>query len=73
MVNAGVVKPDGVGTIHVLRHSGTLERLRVTRIPKAIQDQLRLSSARMTLRYMKTLVTEESLATNQAVDFAGSV
>jgi integrase len=66
---AGLVKPDGVGTVHILRHSGAIERLRQTGNPKAVQDQLRHKSALMTLRYMKTLSHEESLAIQQQVDF----
>jgi integrase len=68
MSKAGVVKPDGVGTVHVLRHSGALERLKRTGNPKAVQDQLRHSSVAMTLRYMKTLTHEESLKIQQKVD-----
>lgn len=68
MKKAGVVKPDGVGTVHVLRHSGALERLRRTGNPKAVQDQLRHASATMTLRYMKTLTHEESLKIQQGVN-----
>lgn len=66
---AGLGKPDGVGTVHILRHSGALERLRQTGNPKAVQDQLRHSSALMTLRYMKTLSHEESMRIQQRVDY----
>lgn len=69
MDRAGISKPNGVGTVHVLRHSGTLERLKVTGLPKTVQDQLRHSDARMTLRYMKTLASAESLKIQQGVDF----
>lgn len=68
MKEAGISKPEGVGTVHVLRHSGALERLRRTGNPKALQDQLRHRSAEMTLRYMKTLSREESIAIQQEVD-----
>ena len=68
MKRAGVVKPEGVGTVHVLRHSGAIERLRRTGNPKAVQDQLRHKSALMTLRYLKTLSEEESLKIQQEVD-----
>lgn len=68
MKKAGVVKPDGVGTVHVLRHSGALERLKRTGNPKALQDQLRHRQASMTLRYMKTLTHEESLKIQQGVN-----
>ena len=66
---AGLVKPDGVGTVHILRHSGAIERLRQTGNPKAVQDQLRHSTALMTLRYLKTLSHEESLRIQREVDF----
>ena len=69
MAKAGVVKPDGVGSVHVLRHSGALERLRRTGNPKAVQDQLRHSSAQMTLRYMKTLSHQESMKIQQGIDY----
>jgi integrase len=70
---AGIRRPgivtDRVGAVHILRHSGAIERLRQTGNPKAVQDQLRHSSARMTLRYMKTLSAKESLSIQQGVDF----
>ncbi len=70
---AGIARPsrarDKVGTVHILRHSGAIERLRRTGNPKAIQDQLRHKSALMTLRYMKTLSHDESLQIQQEVDF----
>jgi len=69
MTDVGIVKPDGVGSVHILRHSGAIERLRRTGNPKAVQDQLRHKSALMTMRYMKTLSHEESLAIQQEVDF----
>ncbi len=69
MKDAGVTKPDGVGSVHVLRHSGALERLKETGNPKAVQEQLRHRSAKMTLRYMKTLSHDESIKINQGVDY----
>lgn len=69
MAAVGIRKPDGVGRVHVLRHSGALERLRITGNPKAVQDQLRHRSAEMTMRYMKTLAHEESLEIQQQVDY----
>ena len=69
MEKSGIAKPDHVGTVHVLRHSGALERLKVTGNPRAVQDQLRHTDARMTLRYMKTLSSEESIRIQQSVDF----
>ena len=69
IIKAGVIKPAGVGSVHILRHSGAIERLRRTGNPKAVQDQLRHRSALMTLRYMKTLSRQESLEIQQQVDF----
>jgi len=66
---AGLVKPRGVGTVHVLRHSGAIERLRQTGNPQSVQEQLRHSSFRMTMRYFKTLSHEESVRIQQEVDF----
>jgi integrase len=59
---AGIRKPEHVGTVHVLRHSGAIARLAATGNPKAVQDQLRHKEAQMTLRYLKTLSSLESLA-----------
>lgn len=70
---AGIPRPrrdrDGVGAVHILRHSGAVERLKRTGNPKAVQDQLRHKSALMTLRYLKTISADESLKIQQAVDF----
>ncbi len=66
---AGIGKPSHVGSVHVLRHSGAIERLAITGNPKALQDQLRHTDAKMTLRYMKTLSKKESLKIQQQVDF----
>ena len=68
MLKANITKPDGVGSVHVLRHSGAIERLKRTGNPKAVQDQLRHKSALMTLRYMKTLSHQESIRIQQKVD-----
>jgi len=65
----GIPKPPHVGTVHVLRHSGALALLAATGNPKAVQDHLRHQSARMTLRYMKTLSAKESLKIRQGVDW----
>jgi len=70
---AGVPRPsretDKVGAVHILRHSGAIERLRQTGNPKAVQDQLRHKSALMTMRYLKTLSHEESVQIQQGVEF----
>ena len=68
---AGVVKPPGTGHCHVLRHSGALERLRLTRNPRALQEQLRHLTPDMTLRYFKTLTREEALEIQEGVDLWG--
>ena len=69
MYAAGVNKPSHVGACHVLRHSGALERLRATGNPRAVQEQLRHTTAQMTLRYLKTLSAEEALKIQEQVDF----
>ncbi len=70
---AGIPAPikahDHVGRVHVLRHSGAIERLRLTGNPRATQSQLRHKSALMTLRYLKTISEDESLQIQQGVDF----
>ncbi len=65
---AGLVKPPGVGTVHILRHSGALERMKASGNPKSVQDQLGHASASMTMRYFRTLSQEESLALQEQVD-----
>lgn len=66
----GIIKPQGVGTNHVMRHSGAIARLMRTGNPKALQDHLGHSQHAMTLRYMKTLQIEESRNIHQEVEFA---
>jgi integrase len=58
---SGVVKPPGVGAVHVLRHTGAVALMTQTRNPKAVQDQLGHSDMKMTMRYMKTVQAAESL------------
>ncbi len=65
----GLIKPSGVGTVHILRHSGAIERMRMTGNPKSVQDQLGHTTAAMTMRYYRTLATEEALQVQEAVDF----
>ena len=69
---AGIPRPskkrDHVGGVHVLRHSGAIERLRLTGNPRATQSQLRHKSALMTMRYLKTLSADESLKIQQGVE-----
>lgn len=70
---AGIPRPskehDHVGGVHILRHSGAIERLRLTGNPRATQSQLRHKSALMTMRYLKTLSADEALKIQQAIDF----
>jgi len=70
---AGIPRPskerDHVGGVHILRHSGAIERLRLTGNPRATQNQLRHKSALMTMRYLKTLSADESLKIQQSVEF----
>lgn len=69
---AGIPRPskerDHVGGVHILRHSGAIERLRITGNPRATQSQLRHKSALMTIRYLKTLSADESLKIQQGVE-----
>ncbi len=71
--HAGVRRPsrsvDRVGAVHVLRHSGAVERLKQHGNPRALQTQLRHKTALMTLRYLKTISVEESLKLEQSIDF----
>ena len=66
---AGIQKPPHVGAVHVLRHAGAMARLRETGNPQALQEQLGHTTAKMTLRYLKTLTADEALRINQGVDF----
>lgn len=65
----GLVKPAGVGTVHILRHSGAIERMRASGNPRSIQDQLGHSTPAMTLRYWRTLSQQEALRIQEQVDF----
>jgi integrase len=60
---------DHVGGLHILRHSGAIERLRLTGNPRSVQGQLRHKSALMTLRYLKTLSADEALKIQQGIDY----
>ena len=55
---------------HLLRHSDSIERLRQTRNPKALQGHLGHASPLMTLRYLSTLQEEDSLRIQQDVEFS---
>ena len=69
---AGIPRPsrerEHVGGVHILRHSGAIERLRLTGNPRATQSQLRHKSALMTMRYLKTLSADESLKIQQGIE-----
>lgn len=65
---AGIEKPEGVGSTHVLRHSGSMDRLDRTRNPKAVQDQGGWKDPSMVLKYMKTLSAKESIKIQKQVD-----
>ena len=65
----GIRKPDQVGSVHVLRHSGALARLKATGNPRATQEQLGHKTPKQTLRYLKTLSAKESIEIQQGVDF----
>ena len=65
-----VVRPTRyIGGVHVLRHSGALERLKDTCNTQALKDPLGHSAAKMTLCYMTALTREESAKISQQVDF----
>ena len=66
---AGLVKPSSVGTVHILRHSGAIERMRLSGNPRSVQDQLGHASPAMTLRYRRTLSQQEALRVREGVDF----
>lgn len=64
----GLVKPPGVGAVHILRHSGAIERMRITGNFRSIQDQLGHATPGMTMRYFKTLTMQESLEIQKGVE-----
>jgi integrase len=66
---AGLLKPPGVGTVHILRHSGAIERMRASGNPRSVQDQLGHASPAMTLRYWRTLSQQEALRIQEAIEF----
>ena len=48
-IAVGLVKPEGVGTVHILRHSGAIARLRASGNPRSVQAQLGHLNTAMTL------------------------
>jgi len=65
---SGIMKPDGVGSVHILRHSGAIERLSQHGNGHALQAQLGHSQPSMTLKYLRTITSKESLKINQSVE-----
>ena len=54
---------------HLLRHGGAIARLKRTGNPKSLQIHLGHSDLKMTMRYLGTLQTVESLDTESKVEF----
>lgn len=54
---------------HLLRHSGAIARLKRTGNPKSLQIHLGHSDMKMTMRYLATMQTIESLETEASVEF----
>ncbi|MBA7599477.1 Tyrosine recombinase XerC [subsurface metagenome] len=54
---------------HLLRHGGAVARLKRTGNPKSLQIHLGHSDMKMTMRYLATLQTIESLETESEVEF----
>ena len=54
---------------HLLRHSDAIERPRQTGNPKALQHYLGHPSSVMVMRYLSTLIQEDSLRIQQQVEF----
>ncbi len=54
---------------HLLRHSGSIARLKKTGNPKSLQIHLGHSDMKMTMRYLTTMQTIESLAVESKVEF----
>ena len=54
---------------HLLRHGGAIARLKRTGNPKSLQIHLGHADMKMTMRYLATLQTIESLETESEVEF----
>lgn len=54
---------------HLLRHGGAIARLKRTGNPKSLQIHLGHSDMKMTMRYLATMQTIESLDTESQVEF----
>jgi len=72
-VEADLTVPEGVGNVHVLRHSGAIERLRQTGNPQSVQDQLGHSSVAMTMRYLRTLTADAAISIQESADLTSDV
>lgn len=59
---------DHVGPCHILRHSGAIQRLKVSGNPRSIQHQLRHRTAMTTMRYLKTITHDESMGIQSEVN-----
>lgn len=68
MEKAGIASKQHTGNVHLLRHSGAIQRLAATGNPRSVQHQLGHRSAEMTLRYLKTLEAEEGIRLQERVD-----
>ncbi|MFC2014160.1 tyrosine-type recombinase/integrase [Chloroflexota bacterium] len=64
--NAGI---DRRVYCHLLRHGGAIARLKRTGNPKSLQIHLGHSDMNMTMRYLATMQTIESLQTESEVEF----
>ncbi len=70
---AGLEVPQGVGNVHILRHSGAIERLRQTGNPQSLQDQLGHSTPAMTMRYLRTLTADAAIGVQESADLISEV
>ena len=59
---ANIQKPEGVGYVHIFRHTGLLLRLEKSRHPQAIMNQAGHSSYNMMFKYLRTLDSREGLS-----------
>jgi len=61
-LEAKIQKPEGVGYVHIFRHTGLLLRLEKSRHPQAILNQAGHSSYNMMFTYLRTLDSREGLS-----------
>jgi integrase len=55
--------------LHLLRHTGAIQRLKRTGNPKSLQVYLGHADIKMTMRYLSTLQAIDSIKTESAVEF----